>query len=314
MRSIRSLILLVWIFLTIGPGRPIELHAQPPITAVAFPPDGKTVLVGSQLGVTVLSWPGLEPQPEPQVSIATVNDIAFSPNGKQVALAGGDPAEDGQIEIIDWPVGAVATKLVGHEDSVMSVVWIDDQRVASASLDQRVIVWNANLGEQTQVLLGHSRGVSGLASIAGAEVLVSGSRDESLRVWDLTTGQLKNSLTIHTQPIHRLAVRPNQAGLVMVASASDDRTVRLWQPTLGRMVRFARLAAKPLDICWLADGSRLVAGCDNGMLYVIDPETIQITDTRHVMVDGWIYSVNAHPSDGSVLVGGSQGKIVKVDL
>jgi WD40 repeat protein len=213
-----------------------------------------------------------------------------------------------------WPAGTVANKLVGHGDSVMSVAWINDQRLASASLDQRVIVWEANSGTQTQVLLGHSRGVSGLASIAGEDILVSGSRDESLRVWELATGQLKFSLTIHTQPIHRLAVRPGLAGLVMLASASDDRTVRLWQPTIGRMVRFARLPAKPLDICWFADGSRLVAGCEDGRLYLIDPETIQITDKRQVLQSGWIYSVSAHPRERSVLVGGSQGKIIKQDF
>jgi len=314
MKSLRGLVLLIWISVTFGPEISSELNAQPPITAVAFAPDGESVLVGSQLGVQIRNWPELALRQEIRTDIANVHDISFSPNGKQVALAGGNPGEDGQIEIMTWPAGTVANKLVGHDDSVMSVAWIDDQRLSSASLDQRVIVWEASSGKQTQVLRGHSRGVSGLAFIAGGDILVSGSRDESLRVWELGTGQLKYSLTIHTQPIHRLAVRPSQAGLVMLASASDDRTVRLWQPTIGRMVRFARLPSKPLDICWFADGSGLVAGCEDGRLYVVDAETIQITDKRQVLAEGWVYSVSAHPRERSVVVGGSQGRIVKEDF
>lgn len=303
-----------WIALTMFVGSAIKLDAQPPITATAFTPDGRAVLIGSQLGVQVLSWPGLEPMDQLQSKISNLHDIAFSPSGAQLAVAGGDPAENGEIEIFTWPAGSLSSRLTGHNDSVMSVVWIDELQLASAGLDQRVIVWNTTTGVQTQVLVGHSRGIGGLALVKAANVLVSGSRDQSLRIWDLQTGQLKNSLTNHTQPIHRLAVRPNSSPLAMVASASDDRTVRLWQPTIGRMVRFARLAAKPLDICWLPDGSRLVAGCDDGAIYLIDPDTIQVTDKRQVIQGGWIYTVTADLNGSSILVGGSHGKLVKVDL
>ena len=41
------------------------LAAAPPITALAFAPGGDAVVVGSQAGLSVLSWPGLEAASHP---------------------------------------------------------------------------------------------------------------------------------------------------------------------------------------------------------------------------------------------------------
>ena len=98
----------------------------------------------------------------------------------------------------------------------------------------------------------------------------------------------------------------------MVASASVDKTVRFWQPTIGRMVRFARLEAQPLDIDWLPDGSRIAACCANGRVYLIDPETAEVTKEISA-IEGWAYALAVHPSDGSLLVGGSSGRLKRIN-
>src|SRR5690606_37488716 len=130
-------------------------------------------------------------------------------------------------------------------------------------------------GVAERILHGHSRGITALAYVPQGQFLVSGGIDQSLRVWELETGKLRHSLTIHTQPIEGLASCPSATGLPMVASCSDDRTVRFWQPTIGRLVRFIRLPAKPLCICWLNNGARIAAGCDDGSVYIIDPQTVR---------------------------------------
>src|SRR5262245_30852993 len=51
----------------------------PPITALAFAPDSKSLLAGSQAGVRQLSWPELKPLGTLKTTLASVHDLAFSP-------------------------------------------------------------------------------------------------------------------------------------------------------------------------------------------------------------------------------------------
>lgn len=119
------------------------------------------------------------------------------------------------------------------------------------------------------------------------------------------------TLNNHTSAVHRLALRPTVGGLPMIASVSDDRTVRLWQPTIGRMVRFAQLDATPLAVDWLIDGSRIVVATSVGSVQLIDPDTVEVTQNISA-VDGWAYALDVHPTDGSLLVGGTNGQLKRI--
>ena len=76
----------------------------------------------------------------------------------------------------------------------------------------------------------------------------------------------------------------------MVASISEDRTVRFWQPTIGRMVRFAKLESKPLDIVWLSDGRHVAVSCEDGHVRLIDPATVQVAADIPVF-SSWAYCI-----------------------
>ena len=145
-------------------------------------------------------------------------------------------------------------------------------------------------------------------------MLISGGLDQNIHVWDISNGKPIRTLNNHTRPVHEIVLRPSQStGLPMLASASDDRTVRLWQPTIGRMVRFARLDAVPLALAWWPDGSKLAVSTAAGECLVLDPDTIGIIHRRQVL-DGWAYAIAVHPEDESVIVGGQDGRLVRVEL
>jgi len=81
----------------------------------------------------------------------------------------------------------------------------------------------------------------------------------------------------------------------------------------GLEVRFVRLESEPLCIAWSNDGSRIVAGCTDGQLRVVD--AMQVSVTRKVpAIKGWAYAIAVHPTDGSVAVGGSDGQLKKFDI
>ena len=288
-------------------------RVAPPITDVAFAPDGKSLVACSQAGVQVHDWPALNRLRVIKASVANLHCLAFSPNGRLLAVGGGDPAESGVIEILSWPAGERVATLSKHADSVRSVAWLSDSRLVSASLDREIKRWDVQQRKVLEAYQGHSRSVLALCLLGDGNTLVSGGEDQSLRVWQLEPRQLVRSMDQHTKTVNDLALRPAKEGLPMVASASEDRTVRIWQPTIGRMVRFVRLSFPALAVGWTPDGSRVVASCTDGQVRVIDPETVEVMKELPA-VEGWAYALAVHPSDGSLVVGGQNGQLRRVVL
>ncbi|MEM7477438.1 MAG: hypothetical protein AAF483_20835 [Planctomycetota bacterium] len=291
------------------------------MVALAVAPDGKSLLAGSQLGVHVLSWPELQVQKTIACEFPNVHHIEFSPEGKHFGVAGGEPALQGVVELFSWPECQSERVFLCHDDSAMQVVWLDEQHLASCSLDYGIAMLDRSQDEPASILRGHSRGVTALSYLPQKRLLVSSGLDQSLRVWNLAEQEVLRSLTNHKQPVRDLELRPNQEGLPMVASASLDRTVRLWQPSIGRLVRFARLPNRPVDIVWKPDGSRLYAACENGRVFVIDPDTVEVTElpngtkssANSSSRESRIYSLVVHPS-GDLVIGGASGRLHRISL
>ena len=287
--------------------------AEPPVTSVVFAPGGRSVVAASQAGVQIYRWPDLKRQRTINTAAANLHSLAFSTDGKRLAVGGGHPAEEGVVEIFSWPAAASLKVLSKHDDSILAVAWKDTSGLLSASLDRDIKLWNLPQSTVTHSYKGHSRGITSLCLLADGKTLVSAGDDQSLRVWDLESAQVVRSLNQHTKPIHALALRPGGEGLPMVASAAADRTVRLWQPTIGRMVRYIRLPVEPLDIAWLGNGPHLVACCVDGHVRVIDGDNVTVTQDR-AAIEGWAYSLAAHPTDGSIVVGGAGGQVKRITL
>ncbi|MEM7473401.1 MAG: WD40 repeat domain-containing protein [Planctomycetota bacterium] len=283
----------------------------PPITDLAFSPDGKLLVCCSQRGLQVFSWPALKLQKTIEVSSANLRCLAFSLEGTRLALGGGDPAVDGVVEVFSWPTLQPQMKLSGHDDSVSALVWQGDSKLVSASLDRNLIYWDLESQEAIRTLRGHSRAVRAACFLSQNELVTAGS-DHSVRVWNVDTGELLRSLNQHSKPVSAMQMRPLSIGLPMVATAAGDRSIRFWQPTIGRMMRYIRLDSKPLDIAWI-DEARIVASCVDGGLRVIDSDNVSVLQTIPALQE-WAYAIAVHPTDATLAIGGSNGLIRRLQL
>jgi WD40 repeat protein len=99
--------------------------------------------------------------------------------------------------------------------------------------------------------------------------------------------------------------------LPMFASAGSDRTVRLWQPTIGRMMKIRRLPAAVLSVAWSEDGKQLLAGCADGTIRVIDPDSLEVIAEEKLM-EGWITTLAVNGREA--LIGGEKGRLVRYSL
>ena len=172
-RTIPPLALAAWLaavaFSFVGPlpssGQAAEDIVTPPWTAVVVAPGAKQVVACSQAGLGVFDWPSLKRVATVDCQVANPHALAFSPDGKRLAVAGGSPGWSGELTVLRWPQRTVERRLTrteagaedggvdhGHTDSIMAVAWRDEERMVTASLDQTVMLWELKAADTDQHL------------------------------------------------------------------------------------------------------------------------------------------------------------------
>lgn len=87
--------------------------------------------------------------------------------------------------------------------------------------------------------------------------LASGGMDNTVRIWDIASGECLFVLTGHTDWVNCLAISPNGD---RVASGSEDRTIRIWDAQSGDCVAVLRGHSKAVRSLYFSpDGNQLVS-------------------------------------------------------
>lgn len=114
----------------------------------------------------------------------------------------------------------------GHEAAVWSAAFSPDgRRVASASSDRTVRLWDIGTGQHLQTLRGHGNTVTDVCFSADGEELLTCSRDNTARLWDPERGAC-TAVLAHEVPLWAAALSPDGT---VVATAGSGGRVGLWR-------------------------------------------------------------------------------------
>lgn len=159
----------------------------------------------------------------------------------------------------------VTSSLTGEEKSIITKETVT--KIASASQDKTIKIWDPETGYCKATLQGHAGDVWTVAWEPDGKLLASGSADGTLKIWDSTTNACNFTLP-HAAGVMCVSWSPDGTKL---ASASADGTLRLWVAETGECL--ATLKASNYDmptLAWSPDGTRILTGSDDHTMRVWD--------------------------------------------
>jgi WD40 repeat protein/serine/threonine protein kinase len=200
---------------------------------------------------------------------------------------------------------------LGHRSGVSSVSWSPDgKRLASASQDRTVKIWEADTGQNLLTLRGHTDEVLSVSWSRDGKRLASAGGDPGhsgeVKLWDADTGKETHSLRGYTNAVLCVCWSPDSKRL---ASACWDGTVRVWDADTAHEALSREAHARGANsVSWSPSGSKLASGGQDGNVKVWDAQTGQqlLTLRGH---SGVVESVSWSPDGERLASAGSYGTL-----
>ncbi|THH14583.1 hypothetical protein EW146_g5767 [Bondarzewia mesenterica] len=201
------------------------------VYALDFTPDGGTLISGSG-DLRILAV-----ETDVSKSDTGITAVAISPDGAYVASG----ALDGTVRV--WSLHGKEPNAIArwqaHEKSVYSVRWVmQGKGIVTGSLDRTLKRWTVDFpgegggkSECARTMVGHKDYVLATATLQEGQMLraASASRDGTVRLWDLRTGQALFFIQGHRNTVTSVDLSLDGK---LVVSGSGDGQARIWSYTI----------------------------------------------------------------------------------
>ncbi|XP_034618871.1 protein FAN isoform X2 [Trachemys scripta elegans] len=180
---------------------------------------------------------------------------------------------DNHIYFYSVAFGRRQDTLMGHDDAVSKICW-HDNRLYSASWDSTVKVWHCAPAEvlgpkrhhfELLAELEHDVSVNTINLNAANAMLVSGTKEGTISIWDVTTATMLHQLSCHSGTVYDAAFSPDSRHLL---STGEDGCFKVIDVQTGMLI--SSMASEQPQRCFKWDGHTVLSGSQSGELLVWD--------------------------------------------
>ncbi|KAJ6543485.1 hypothetical protein B0H10DRAFT_2244444 [Mycena sp. CBHHK59/15] len=195
-----------------------------------------------------------------------------------------------------------------------ALVWIPKKSLirevyaANVSQAPKVSRGLSNLWGPTELTLGNGSRVMSVAFSQDGSRVVSGSFDNTVRIWNATTGEVEAELNGHTDTVTSVAFSQDGSRAV---SGSYDKTVRIWNATTDEVEAELKGHTDAVrSVAFSQDGGRVVSGSNDKTVRIWNATTGEV----EAELKGHTHKVTsvAFSQDGSQVVSGSGDTTVRI--
>ena len=236
-----------------------------------------------------------------------IYSIAYSPDGRTLAAAD-------MLNVFLWDTDTRKYKtalIAATKDmffTINSIAYSPDGTTLATAGGTEAYLWDANTGEHEVTLIEHAHGIHSLMYSPDGKTLATTTGDYTVLLWDTDTRKRKATLRGHTNSINSVAYSPEGE---TIATASSDHTVRLWNASTGKnKKKLEDHAGWALSVTYSPDGTTLATAIGSkGQLWDANTGENKITLKGHLFGSwGYIYSVVYSP-DGKTIATASKGEV-----
>jgi hypothetical protein len=295
-----------------------RVPAAAPVAALAYRPDGKLLAAGGYGEVLLLDPATGDVAGKLPGQTAKVTALAFSRDGRHLAVASGAAGTAGQVGLYSLPPdGLPGTSpvrvLAAHKDLIHDVAFSPDGKtLATCSYDRLIKLWDVTTGAELRALKDHSDAAYGVAFSPDGRLLASAAADRAVKVWEVATGTRLYTLGESTDWLYAVAWSPDGRHL---AAAGVDKSIRVWQAsaTGGKLVHSVFAHPGPITrLVYAADGKTLYSLSEDRMAKAW--ETGRMVETRvYARQPAATLALAVRPDHRQLAVGRYDGTLALLD-
>ncbi len=155
---------------------------------------------------------------------------------------------------------------------------------------------------------GHTDSVLSVAYSPDGKQIVSGSKDNTIKIWNSEIGAEIRTLEGHSSWVNSVAFSPDGKQIV---SGSFDNSIKLWNIETGQLIKSFNKNTTYVDsIAFSPDGKILASGGDDNEIKLWNIETekqIKSLEGHFGMIESLVFS-----PDGNTLASGSSDQTIKI--
>ncbi|MFK8111229.1 MAG: c-type cytochrome domain-containing protein [Rubripirellula sp.] len=295
---------------------PPDTYDRPiPIVALLVSPDGKQVIAGGYHEVTVWNVGDGKLVRRIKNLGQRIFALAFSADGKTLAVGCGEPGRNGEVRLVDYQAGEVTAVVARSNDVVLDVAFRPGtNEIAVAGSDSAIRIVNAETREDVRTIASHADWVTAVVWSDDGMRLASASRDKSAKVYDGNSGELLSSYLGHGAAVRGVSIL---ADGLQVVSVGDDNKAHRWNIEDAKKVAEIGLGAQGHRL--IREGSHLFVPCADSRLLRIDLGNNQILQeckghTDWVLCAARATDVSGKASDGLLFSGSFDGEVRVWDI